>query len=395
MIREIEIEGFKSIDRLRLKPGRVTVLIGANGCGKSNILEAIAMAGSAASDRQEHEFLASRGIRVSDPRLMRPAFSTRAAESHQIRISIDGHAMESFDLLVKSESSVYEWPAFDDSMTLADLVDAVRKLPKVEQKRIVETFVGALNRQGIEHSSSLAMTFQETSALIEAIDSVLRRKPLRDFLIYAPENTALRTFQQESQILPLGIRGEGLFAHLKQLRAKHPDILAAISDRLGLIDWFGGFDVPGDLAPYEQRLDIRDRYIDPLTRLDQRSANEGFLFLLFYYTLLISPQTPRFFAVDNVDASLNPRLCARLMRDIVELARAHDRQVIVTTHNPALLDGLDLTDPEQKLYVVFRDPDGPTRVERIKPPRPIEGAPEIRLSEAFIRGHLGGLPTNF
>ena len=77
MIREIEIEGFKSIERLKLELGRVTVLIGENGCGKSNILEAIAFASAAYADRLSHEFLASRGIRSTEPRLMRPRFDAR------------------------------------------------------------------------------------------------------------------------------------------------------------------------------------------------------------------------------------------------------------------------------------------------------------------------------
>ncbi len=41
MISEIQIENFKSIAKLSLKPGAVTVLIGENGSGKSNILEAM------------------------------------------------------------------------------------------------------------------------------------------------------------------------------------------------------------------------------------------------------------------------------------------------------------------------------------------------------------------
>ena len=39
--------------------------------------------------------------------------------------------------------------------------------------------------------------------------------------------------------------------------------------------------------------------------------------------------------------------------------------------------------------------DGPTRIRRVLPPQPIAGAPPIHLSEAFIRGYLGGLPDNF
>ena len=43
MVRKITIENFKSILKLKLELGRVNVLIGENGCGKTNILEAIAL----------------------------------------------------------------------------------------------------------------------------------------------------------------------------------------------------------------------------------------------------------------------------------------------------------------------------------------------------------------
>ncbi|HEY9297647.1 MAG TPA: AAA family ATPase [Phormidium sp.] len=43
MIQEIGIENYKSIQELKIELGRITVLIGENGCGKTNILEAIAL----------------------------------------------------------------------------------------------------------------------------------------------------------------------------------------------------------------------------------------------------------------------------------------------------------------------------------------------------------------
>ncbi|MEG4862342.1 AAA family ATPase [Tychonema sp. LEGE 06208] len=55
------------------------------------------------------------------------------------------------------------------------------------------------------------------------------------------------------------------------------------------------------------------------------------MFLLFYFTLFVSDITPKFFAIDNIDASLNPRLCRRLMQELVQLAKKHDKQVIITT----------------------------------------------------------------
>jgi AAA15 family ATPase/GTPase len=74
MIRKVRVENFKSIPDLTLELGRVTVLIGANGSGKSNILEAIALASAAAQIKLDNEFLTSRGIRVTETRFMRSAF---------------------------------------------------------------------------------------------------------------------------------------------------------------------------------------------------------------------------------------------------------------------------------------------------------------------------------
>ena len=74
MIRKVRVENYKSIANLTLDLGRLTVLIGANGSGKSNILEAIALASAAAQDKLDNEFLISRGIRVTETRFMRSAF---------------------------------------------------------------------------------------------------------------------------------------------------------------------------------------------------------------------------------------------------------------------------------------------------------------------------------
>ena len=57
MIRKVRVNNYKSIPGLALDLGRVTVLIGANGSGKSNILEAIALASAAAQNKLDNEFL--------------------------------------------------------------------------------------------------------------------------------------------------------------------------------------------------------------------------------------------------------------------------------------------------------------------------------------------------
>ncbi|WP_217539134.1 AAA family ATPase, partial [Stenotrophomonas sp. GbtcB23] len=88
MIREIQIENFKSIRKMKLELGRVNVFIGENGSGKSNVLEAIALAGAATANKLDNEFLASRGIRAVDARHMRCALPADD-KFDEIRIEID------------------------------------------------------------------------------------------------------------------------------------------------------------------------------------------------------------------------------------------------------------------------------------------------------------------
>lgn len=74
MIDKIEIKNFKSIVDLKIDLGRVNIIIGANGCGKTNILEAISFASAASQDKLDNEFLFNRGIRVTPAEFMYSAF---------------------------------------------------------------------------------------------------------------------------------------------------------------------------------------------------------------------------------------------------------------------------------------------------------------------------------
>jgi AAA15 family ATPase/GTPase len=75
MIKSVKISNFKSVVDLTMELGSFNVLIGENGCGKSNILEAIAFGAAASADKLDNEFLGSRGIRVTNPDFMFSAFS--------------------------------------------------------------------------------------------------------------------------------------------------------------------------------------------------------------------------------------------------------------------------------------------------------------------------------
>ncbi|MGB7712025.1 MAG: AAA family ATPase [Microcoleus sp.] len=389
MLETVRIENYKSIQKLKLELGRVTVLIGENGCGKSNILEAIALASAAADDKLDNEFLASRGIRVTEPQFMRSAFAIENLVK-DIKIELRGNDIQPFICILQNENSTYsKWVSKN---FLGDIETSIKKAINI----LINNYGGPEKIRFILLDETESSE-QELSRLLQDSQLFIKIINLNGFIIYSPENQALRTFEKEGQIQPLGINGEGLFKLLKFLTSDdNQEQLNEIKKKLQLIDWFQDFEATPNLSNIQNFLQIKDRYLDPdITYFDQRSSNEGFLFLLFYFTLFISDITPKFFAIDNIDASLNPRLCRRLMQELVELAKKHDKQVIFTTHNPAVLDGLDLDDDEQRLFVIYRNQLGHTKARRILKPEPLEGQEPVKLSEAFLRGYIGGLPKNF
>lgn len=379
MITEVGIQNYKSINDLKLALGRVTVLIGENGSGKSNILEAIALGSAAASNKLDNEFLAPRGIRVTpDPRFMRAAFDKENV-GKDIRLNF-GHT-DCPDALIELShdnklSSNWKWSSPVYGFSEQALKDKLQEL-KAAGKWSEGDIIGK-----------------------EILNTLILDRPvfedLQSFLIYAPENSCLRNPPPEGQIQPLGIRGEGLFRYLHYLASfEDGEQLKDVKERLQFLEWFADFKTEKAFGD-NYSLEIRDQWLaEEIGGFDQLSANEGFLFILFYFCLLVGAETPRFFAIDNVDTSLNPKLCTRLVKEMAVLAKKYDKQVILTTHNPAILDGLNLDDDEQRLYVVGRDIDGHTGVERILKPKPESGQKPVRLSEAFLRGYIGGLPENF
>ena len=390
MIKTITIKNFKSIVDLTIKPGRLTVLIGENGGGKSNILEAISLGGAAASGNLNNEFMAVRGARITAPHIMRAAFQK---DSTQEPISLD---FDDFNYQLTNDNKPYsKWqlqssPPNYFGLEFKNLQKYFKEHPPATISKDALTATKLSEEVPADLFNFIVNYDFFSTQLINAPHG------LKSYVIYSPENTTLRTFESETQLEPLGANGSGLFKLLKVLHQTSPKKIKEIKKNLCLINWFHDFEIPDDLYTNETRIQIKDRYIDTeVGEYNQKNANEGFLFLLFYTTLLVSEETPTFFAIDNIEASFNPKLCTRLISTMADLAKKHGKQVIVTTHNPAILDGVDLNDPDQKILVISRNKDGHTRAKEVRKPVVQEGEEPVKLSEAFLSGMLGGLPKGF
>jgi len=188
MIRKLKIENFKSIQSLDLGLGRFNILIGENGSGKTNILEAIAFAGASTANKLDTEFLGSRGIRVTEPELMRAGFE-KSFQNQSVRLEFtffdkDGNKIPLECVLQNKNEPYSKW---------------------VDNKKEPEWYgrekFGPSDKQDIPNLNEAWKYYP----------GELSKSHLPGFIIYCPENTYLRNFMEESQIQPLGIRGEGLF----------------------------------------------------------------------------------------------------------------------------------------------------------------------------------------
>jgi len=452
VISNIHIENYKSIIDLPLDLGRVNVFIGENGAGKSNILEAIALVGAAAARKLDNEFLSSRGIRVVRPIDMRPAFVGRDPMS-PIKVDVKAQNGGHIGYLIENDNKPYsKWDVtetlgrkvtgteFISAFTAALGVDDVgegQKASKVNRGRksgkatttsklerdeilkilknvtdqLAPLLADAKSEGGKKKSISVEFTQQDGAPLIEALRAPEDRETqlkLSKFVTFSPENSVLRAAHAEAQIEPLGIKGEGvskLFSFYVSQAAGSGDssndaaeqaqlVLESLDKSLRMLGWFDGLRLAK--GKQDDLLELHDFYVDEKDRyFEFASANEGFFFLLFYFLLFSSDLTPPFFAIDNIDTSLNPALCRALTVELVNLAKKSDKQVILTTHNPAVLDGLNLDDDEQRLFVVSRNMDGETQIERIGKPKSFGNLPHLKMSEAFMRGLIGGLSVKF
>ena len=375
MIEKIHIQNFKSIYDLEIEVGRVNLFIGENGSGKSNLLEALVFVSAADSNKLDNEFLVSRGIRVTEPNFMRSAFDKKDINKN-IVITIFHTSNDSNKYVFSNDDAEYS------------------KWKIVESKKMVDIELKSDTAEKLEYLAKKLNI--NVSQVIERLIKQANDSLIDSFIIYSPENTALRIFEKEGQIQPLGINGEGLLKLLKVINNyKDKSHIETIIKSLQLFNWFEDIEIPKDLKSNENKIIIKDKYL--YQEFDQRSANEGFLFILFYITLIVAKETPKAFAIDNIDASLNPKLCTKLMTILTDLAKKYDKQIFLTTHNPAILDGINLNDEEQKLFVVSRNKQGHTRMKNITAkdkPKSSNDEP-LKLSEAFLRGYLGGLPKGF
>lgn len=398
MIRSISIKAFKSLLDVDVNLGRVNVFIGANGSGKSNLLEAIGVLGAAANGRVDDEALLRRGVRPGVPSLYKSSFvGARMRASIRLEAFTKG-ASYAVELNNPTRDPEPAW-TFRHELLREGKTKIVGRSPASHKQFDPHRGFAAL--KAVELSSD-----RPSSSLLGQIAA---------YSIYSPNTNTLRGLISDPQHRePVGLAGGGLPEAVNELllaRSSNERMTEVSLQILELIDWaamFGsrwvgqrwvGGKIPlsPSVASSRRVLYFRDRFMakgrDILTGYD---ASEGALYVLFAAVLATLPTAPIMLAIDNVDHGLNPRLARALMSRLCEwvLGGGDDKQMLLTTHNPLVLDGLPLDNDDVRLFSVGRSRKGRTVVRRVKVNvDDLKREGEIwTVSRLWVMGHLGGVP---
>ncbi len=394
MIHTISVKGFKSIRELELELGQVNVFVGANGSGKSNFLEALGMLSAAAGGRVDDQALVRRGVRPGVPALYK---SSHVGKSD-------------FRFITFSAT----WRMLEEEATYRVELDNVLKEPKpawlYHSERVLldsdqyaeRTDYAARMRPdtGMTHLFRASAKSREVSADLLAV--------LEDFAIFAPATPILRgTAPDPAPRVPVGLFGGQLAEAVEDLLDLDTQMFGDVEldQVLELLDWVADLSVAPPsreiISPNVPSTRLIVRFRDAWMQKERNvlsgyDASEGALYVLFALVLALHPTAPRLLAIDNFDQAMHPLLARALTKLLCEqvLASENRRQMLLTTHNPMVLDGLNLRDERIRLFAVDRR-EGMTQV---KPIRVTESLlqdleqEQVTLSELWVMGRLGGVP---
>lgn len=394
MLDKLSIRTFKSLDDVTIDLGMVNVFIGANGSGKSNLLEAVGVLSAAADGKVDDQALLARGVRPGLPKLYKSAFPAKPRERIPPHLHFGAsNTQASYEVSLHNplKDPKPAW-RFKTEKWEDNGRNLVARLPTQEAKTNPERGLAAL--KAVEVSSGPAL-------------DLLRL--LQSYVIFSPTTAVLRGVAPETQPRqPAGLSGGNLPQAIRDLlrQSKGDDRSRRICDEVrGLLDWAESFDwtsasrlpLSPTAAASKDVIQFRDRFMrKDRNVLSGYDASEGALYALFLAVVVGHEASPALCAVDNADHGLNPRLARSLMEHLCHwyLASSQPRQILLTTHNPLVLDGLPLQDERVRLFTVSRTALGRTSVRRVVVDDRLRKRAEQgwALSRLWVMGHLGGVP---
>ncbi len=320
-LKQLNIRNFLSLHDVSLPFKPLTVLVGANASGKSNILKACLVLNQMVQRRDA----------LPNNSMMQDwtwAGEPNGKINFEIQLEIDNNpAIYCLVLQTHPNKPIHAEKLFINDVEVISVLEGKGKIKADENKE-----------------SSILNYFSEKLALTSAGD--YGDKPITNLLIDFIKDWAFFNFMPEimrgKNVLfvnhtldtPTQLDNDG--SVLKHLLASwHANNVAKFEAvNQALASSITQFSL--ESLNEEGELGLLEGYDRPIS-LDR--ASDGTLRLLAYYTLLNQPELPPLIAIEEPERNLHPAALAEVANLLEELAMR--TQVIVTTHSSQLLDAFE------------------------------------------------------
>lgn len=351
-IRDITIEGFRSIKSIDLELRPLNVLIGANGSGKSNLLIAIKMLRLAVMNRRFFfDFVEKSG---GANRLLH--FGSKSTPAIKFKVKFLGDTAEFFaELRYGSDDKLFPRLTMDERDVPSSYMESLYEAPGVSPAlQFIGTRVGRWRH----------FHFNDTS-----------------------EKSPMKQVSEIFNNREIDANGSNLASVLYLLREKYKTEYASIRYTVQQVaPFFEDFELkPSALNEEMIRLEWKHRESEGY--FNASSLSDGTLRFMALATLLLHPVSlrPPVILLDEPELGLHP-YAIHLLAAMLKQASA-DSQIIVATQSPILLDHFE---PEDVL--VAERVNGATEFNRPDAERLKVWLEDYSLGQLWEKNELGGRP---
>lgn len=350
MLKSIYLHNFKSFAEAELPLEQLTLMIGSNASGKSNALEALWILSQLATGRELSVILDGerrsdgrvRGGSAACPRVPFQSFElgcTYQAEKYELeyRITIrvdDGVVVEreSLKRITKDKCEVL-FETVDDNI-LPSVIFAWCK----SDQQDVEAFRVACIRNMSTLSQIYTQILNNNSSTSKvSADVHIFQLALSHIFVFQPEPWRMRDYARMGD-KELRFNGENLSAVLHDLR----ETKNGIEDIRKIIDDLpdNGIEKMGFILTSARDVMLLLHESGGI-QMDARQLSDGTLRCLAILAAVYSEPEGSMIVVEELDNGIHPSRIAKLLHAIQQIAAERHLTLVVTTHNPAVMDAVD------------------------------------------------------
>ena len=414
MIKSLTINNFKSFKKADLQIKPLTLLVGANASGKSNALEAIRLLSWLAKGIRLDDI--ERNIQETDSPIrgqsddlfndinqniqLKCKLSYCQKGYNELNIEIENfenHFLIAQESIIKSHllqlsSKHNNLPLYEIDYSPNPHTDEIR-VKYNNFKKGKNPHIPCSNRQAIFYQLETPARFNNSDKESQKIIPIVTksfRDALRSIVFLDPKPSLMHGYSHINGTI-LKEDGSNLSSVLYSIQENTEEIGNKTCKEY-LLDFVRSLpeqDIKEIRFIKTDRNDIMVRLVESFggkeRKFDAPLLSDGTLRVLSIAAALLSASPGSLVIIEEIDNGIHPSRADQLLRNIKEIAELRKLQVLITSHNPALLDAL----PDQCLGDVlccYRDPkEGDSRIVKL------ETLP--RYPELVAQGSLGYLMT--